>query len=323
MAHALKSSIIEQHPLHAPKAVTLFSGIGGSSKALRDLGFMVIAHDFAPDAVASLKANGFIARECDVREVDWSLPQYANVEILEGGPPCQPFSQSHQGDGRYDPRDMIPEFIRAVAELSPKVFVMEEVQTLTWAKHKDYLDRVLDDMRALGYVVEARVVNAADYFIPQNRKRLIVVGVRQDVADSPMRRQVLGGPIAWPEKSTTKRTMAEALGWDEFEANRRNAEVPDPRAHVENVTWPYERPAPTVVGSFRPEVAAAPGYRKAGDPPRQATPGSVVTTFEERLLLQDFPADWKCVGNKASRDLQIGNSVPVGMMREIIDINIP
>jgi site-specific DNA-cytosine methylase len=307
-----------------PIAVTLFSGVGGSSKALRDLGFEVYPYDFNEDAVASLGANGFDnAKHCDVRDIDWGVETctiLGPVKVLEGGPPCQPFSQSHDGDGHYDPRDMIPEFLRAIDGLQPELFVMEEVQTLTWKKHRAYFEMVLDHMRTLGYVVDWRILNAADYGIGQARKRLIVVGKRLDIAQ----RAPEAAGIYWPAKAPefARVTMADALGWSGTTAINRNAAVPDARAHVGIVDWPYERPAPTVVGSFRPEVAAAPGYRKAGDPPRQATPGSVVTTLEERLVLQDFPRDWKVVGSPASRDLQVGNSVPVGMMRRVIEVNL-
>lgn len=322
MSHAVRAH--GAHPLTAPKAVTLFSGVGGSSKALRDLGYSVQAHDFMPEAVASLRANGFIAEECDVREVDWTSARYADIKVLEGGPPCQPFSQSHEGDGQYDPRDMIPEFLRAIDGLQPEVFVMEEVQTLTWAKHKDYFAMVLDHMAALGYVVGAKVLDASDYFIGQARKRLIVVGIRKDIAEA---RVTAAGVIRWPVKSTVKQTMAQVLGWSEQDCLERNRQVPDPRAHVADTDdyakalWPMERPGVTVVGSFRPEVQAAPGYRVKGDPPRQGTPGSVVCTLTERLLLQDFPADWIVCGSEQKRDLQVGNSVPVGMMREVIAVN--
>jgi DNA-cytosine methyltransferase len=314
-----------------PKAVTLFSGVGGSSKALRDLGFWVYAHDFNADACASLKANGFKAFEGDVREIDWSHPRYVDTVVLEGGPPCQPFSQSHDGDGHYDPRDMIPEFLRAIDGLRPELFVMEEVQTLTWKKHRDYFEMVLDHMRTLGYLVDWRILDSSDYGIGQKRRRLIVVGKRLDLlpndwqnwADCP------GLGILWPAKvpDFARVTMAEALGWTSAECWYRNQQVPDERAHVDGFDdkrhlWPLERAATTVVGSFRPEVHAAPGYRKAGDPPRQATPGSVVTTLEERLVLQDFPRDWIVCGKPASRDLQVGNSVPVGMMRRVIEVNL-
>lgn len=305
-----------------PKAVSLFSGLGGSSKALRDLGLEVFCHDFMPEAVRTLRANGFSAAQVDVREIDYSsYPD--DVRVLAGGPPCQPFSQAHKGDGQYDPRDMIPEFLRAIDGLHPRIFVMEEVATLTWKKHAAYLEKVEDDMRALGYHVEHRVLNAADYGIPQARKRLFVVGVRQDI-DGWNRFGF--GVIQWPNtRDYHPVTMAEALGWDRATCTDRNRQAPE-KAVVpygdERAWWPMNRASTTVVGSFRPEVQAAPGYRRAGDGPRQNTPGSVVTTLEERLVLQDMPRDWVVCGSQAKRDLQVGNSVPCGLIRDIVDLNL-
>lgn len=299
-------------------AVTLFSGLGSSSKALRDLGYKVIPHDFNANAVKTLLSNGFLeARQVDVRDIDYST--YPEVDIVAGGPPCQPFSQAGAQKGEYDPRDMIPEFIRAVRELNPKVFVMEEVKTLTWAKNRPYLDRVVADLTDLGYVVEWEVLDASDYGFPQARKRLFVIGVRQDIADSR-----LGGPVAWPTKwDIPAESMGDFLGWTREEAIARNALAPAPALDPEAAQWVFERPSTTVVGSFRPEVQAAPGYRKAGDGPRQNTPGSVVTTLAERLALQDMPTDWIVRGSKAQQDLQVGNSVPCGLIRRIIAINLP
>jgi len=311
-------------------AVTLFSGLGSSSKALRDLGFEVIPHDFNKDAVATLLANGFSnARYIDVKEIDYS--RYPEVDVLAGGPPCQPFSQSHDGDGRYDPRDMIPEFLRAVAELTPRLFVMEEVQTLTWKKHADYLAMVEDHLSTIGYRVEHKVLNAAEYGHGQARKRLFVVGVREDVAQ---RWEAFGKfvgadipVIDWPNTDDYQPvTMAERLGWDFVEILKRNDLAPKPAripgTRDPRLRWPLERASTTVVGSFRPDVQAAPGYRKAGDGPRQNAPGSVVTTLEERLLLQDMPADWIVHGSESARALQVGNSVPCGLIRDLIDLNL-
>ena len=306
-------------------AVTLFSGMGSSSKALRDLGYNVLAHDFNKDAVNTLTANGFFARRVDVRDINYS--GYPEVEVLAGGPPCQPFSQSHDGDGRFDERDMIPEFLRAVAELLPSLFVMEEVQTLTWAKHADYLAMVEDDMRALGYRVEHRVLNAAKYGHGQARKRLFVVGLREDVAQGwerffssfPGNEGI--SPIRWLDEADYEPvTLADALGWDLGDAYEAHQKTPNP---VGDYSWVFERAGVTVVGSFRADVQAKPGYRKAGDPPRQNTPGSVSLTLEERLILQDMPTDWVVTGSQSARDLQVGNSVPCGLIRDLIDVNIP
>lgn len=307
------------------KAVTLFSGLGSSSKACRDLGFEVFPHDFMDEAVETLLANGFThARKADVREIDYRRPEYQDVVVLAGGPPCQPFSQAHSGEGQYDERDMIPEFLRAIAEMLPQIFVMEEVKTLTWKKHAAYLEMVEDHMRTIGYRVEHRVLDASKHGIGQARKRLFVVGVREDVAQRwdafyEAYPHLEGSAINWPEESASNPTMAEVLGWDEETAYARASAAPV----FGDYSWVFEKAAPTVVGSFRPDVAAKPGWRKPGDGPRQNTPGSVVTTIEERLLLQDMPTDWIVKGSAAKRDLQVGNSVPCGLIGDLIDINLP
>lgn len=294
------------------RGITLFSGVGCSSLALRNLGFEVTAHEFNEDACDSLRANGIKVVEGDVRSVDFTI--YAGADVVEGGPPRQPFSQAHDGDGRFDPRDMIPEFIRAVAEVLPKVFVMEEEQALTWRRHRDYLDHVKSCLEVLGYRVEWRVLNAAEHGHAQARKRLFLVGIRADLGYAPRWPYMRPGP-----------TMAEALNWSAKTCIARNLAVSDRRAHVTDgkCLWPLDRPAMTVVGSFRPEVMAAPSYRKAGDPPTaRPTPGSVMVAEEERKTLMGLPQNWIVCGTRAARDLQIGNGVVVGLMQELININL-
>lgn len=265
-----------------------------------------------PVAATTLRANfhPWQVFQEDVKTFDYA--KLGPVHILLGGPPCQPFSQATDGSGEYDPRDMIPSFIDAVCKCAPAVFVMEEVWTLTWSKHAAYLARVISDLEALGYVVDRKVIDMSDHGIPQARKRLFIVGVRAD----------LWHEVVWPKATTPlpsqKVTMAAALGWDMNEAYRRASAAPvfgDP-------SWVFERPSTTVVGSFRPDVQAAPGYRKAGDGPRQNTPGSVVITIEEALRLQGMPRDWAVAGNEAQKRLQIGNSCPPKMTALLVEANM-
>lgn len=283
------------------KALALFAGAGGTTLGQRLAGNEVVACiEYAPAMAATLRANFPYLKvvEQDVRTVDFTQFR-GDLDVLVGGPPCQPFSQAGNNNGEYDPRDMIPEYIRAVRETRPRMFIMEEVQTLTWKRHRGYLDRVLADLRALGYEVDWQVINMADYGIPQARKRLFVIG-RND-----------GESVAWPLRMTGDRvTMAEALGWDEDTCAYRNSLTPNPGG---DYLWPMRRPAMTVVGSFRPDVMAAPGYRKAGDGPRQNTPGSVVITLTEAKILQGLPRNWIIEGSESEQWLQVGNSCPPAM----------
>lgn len=82
--------------------------------------------------------------------------------------------------------------------------------------------------------------------------------------------------------------------------------------------WVYRRPATTVVASFRPDVIAAPGYRKPGDGPRQNAPGSVRCTVEQNAALQGFPADHPWQGSRTKQYQQVGNAVPPPLARAIL-----
>jgi site-specific DNA-cytosine methylase len=286
-----------------PTGITLFSGLGSSSLALRDLGETVLAHDFLPEACASLLANGFDVVQGDIREVDFTDPIYQYVKKVVGGPPCQPFSQGGRNLGKDDHRDMIPDFQRCVAQILPEEFVLENVRGLASPRHIAYLRQRVAEFEALGYVVEWRVLDAAEHGVPQSRKRLFVKGRRVD----------LGGRITWPAKRKGV-PMAYALGWGHAEAEAAARQAPV----YGDWTWVFERPASTVVGSFMPEVQAKPIYRGKGAGPRQNTPGSVVTTQAERLILQQMPHDWIVKGSKTKVDLQIGNSCPNGLLKALL-----
>jgi DNA (cytosine-5)-methyltransferase 1 len=86
-----------------------------------------------------------------------------------------------------------------------------------------------------------------------------------------------------------------------------------------DTSWVHTRPSPSMVSSFAPDVVAAPGYRKAGDPPRQKTPGSVRITVEQAGVLQSFPANWPWQGSRTKQYQQVGNAVPPLLGRAFIE----
>lgn len=293
------------------RALCLFAGIGATA-----YGQTAIGNHLAPpveyiDTFAdTIESNLSVkVNRANVKDLDFVRDYGNRVDVILGGPPCQPFSQASQiGIADADPRDCIPDFVRAVRELQPRLFIMEEVKTLTYAKHARYLSAIVTELESFGYVVDYRVLDMSKFGVPQARKRLFIVG-RND-----------GEPVAWPEESATVTTMANALGWSYDTAIERAKAAPGEYAYP---AWVAERPSTTVVGSFRPDVQAAPGYRKAGDPPRQRTPGSVVITESEALVLQGMPANWKIAGSESQRRLQIGNACPPTMTAQITVANDP
>ncbi|MDB4954350.1 MAG: DNA-cytosine methyltransferase [Myxococcales bacterium] len=200
------------------RSIELFAGCGGLAFGLAEAGFehaLVIEND--PHASATLEKNklrgvrhfaGWPIKANDVREVKYA-DVGGEVDLVAGGPPCQPFSIGGKHKGPSDPRNMWPEAIRAVRELQPKAFLFENVRGLLRPGFGDYLSflrlqlqwpslknstkgwrdhlQVLKKREKSGAMPSYRVViegiNAADYGAPQKRHRAIILGVRSDVAD--------------------------------------------------------------------------------------------------------------------------------------------
>jgi len=146
--------------------------------------------------------------EADISDLNFA--DYADTDMLSGGPPCQPFSQGGKRDGRSDDREMFPHFIRAVRECGPKAFVIENVKGLRdpsllgyfsyvvlqlrfphvqrrkgekWKEHRARLERLATGGKYAGiqYNVVWQVLNAADYGVAQRRERVFIVGIRADL----------------------------------------------------------------------------------------------------------------------------------------------
>lgn len=170
----------------------LFAGAGGLSEGFRQAGFSIVAgSDFDPDACATYALNfpeakticGDI-RHSDVHDQIVSVGR--GVDVVVGGPPCQAFSQVRNHARLIDdPRNSLyREFVATVDVLKPAVFLMENVPGLA---QMGVLEQVVEDL-ALGgsYEVNPQVVDAADFGVPQTRKRIIFLGVRRDLGISPL-----------------------------------------------------------------------------------------------------------------------------------------
>ncbi|MFD1913991.1 DNA cytosine methyltransferase [Halodurantibacterium flavum] len=216
------------------RSVELFSGCGGLALGLSRAGFHhELMVEWDDDAVSTVHHNkrrrlrhirDWPLEKRDVREVDWHA--YAGLDLVAGGPPCQPFSIGGKHRGHEDTRDMWPEAIRAVREIRPRAFLFENVRGLARPAFADYLRWIVAHLRhpeltrkrgedharhadrlekaslPAAYEILVFQVNAADYGAPQKRHRVIVAGVRSDL-----------DPVLAPPPKTHS---SERLLWDQW-----------------------------------------------------------------------------------------------------------
>lgn len=195
--------------------ISLFTGAYGLDLGFELAGFEVtVALDMSEDSYRNLKANrpelpfllGDIKRFSTADILREAGLKPGEVDVITGGPPCQPFSPAGKRQSLMDPRAAaLMDFIRVIKEARPKVFVMEEVPGILSAriKHVPIKERgkrplspeeepgsawrvVLEELSKTGYRIAWKVLNAADYGTPQVRERVIVIGVRPDLKGLPV-----------------------------------------------------------------------------------------------------------------------------------------
>lgn len=279
-------------------AVDLFSGAGGWAEGARTLDLDTFGVELDKQAARTATAAGHRVLRGDVTLAPPSA--FAGIPGLVASPPCQAWSVAgpqrgaadrdacltlvdRMADGDdstdwtewADPRSpLAAQPMRWVRQFRPRWVALEEVRAVMplW-------DKIADRLRDLGYSTWTGVLNAADYGVPQTRRRAVLVASLDRTVDRPT-----------PTHEGRWVTMADALG---------PAGLPD---------WAHHRPATTVVASFRPDVIAAPGWRTTI--PRQHAPNSVTVTPEQAGVLQGFPANYPWQGAKTTRFRQIGNAIP-------------
>lgn len=165
-----------------PKVVSMFSGCGGFDLGFKWAGFdLVWANDISKEACQTYRTNISDHIVCgDVNE--FRLGDLPSADVLIGGPPCQPFSLVGKRNLMDDRIDLIWTFVNAVKELQPQAFVMENVVGLKSAVDRhggSILDKILRRLKRMGYSLNYAVMNAAEFGVPQLRRRLILMGSLQ------------------------------------------------------------------------------------------------------------------------------------------------
>ncbi|MDX1883243.1 DNA (cytosine-5-)-methyltransferase [Mycolicibacterium sp. 120270] len=199
-------------------AADFFSGAGGLSLGLEKAGFrVVLGADHEPFAIRTH------AHHFGGMSVDWDLSEpaaiarvvdlctKAGVELIAGGPPCQPFSRAGRSmirhrvesglrEPRDERRDLWRSFVEIVQGVLPRAVVMENVPDMALDREMFILRSVVETLEQLGYSVEERVVDTWRYGVPQFRQRLVLVALRNNVK------------FTWPKESARKVTVWNAIG---------------------------------------------------------------------------------------------------------------
>lgn len=165
------------------KAISLFSGAGGMDLGFIQAGFDIVwANDFDCNAVETYRKNiGNHIVLGDITEIkSEDIPfNRGEVDLVLGGFPCQGFSIANKNRNMRDERNFLyKEMLRIIRDKYPKFFVAENVKGILNIQNGDVIKLIISDFESLGYKVDFKLLNAADYGVPQQRERVIIIGNR-------------------------------------------------------------------------------------------------------------------------------------------------
>jgi DNA (cytosine-5)-methyltransferase 1 len=321
--------------------ISLFSGCGGLDLGFEKAGFDIpIANEFDPTIYETFKVNHPRTHliEGDVRKVtkeDIAPFISGEVDGIIGGPPCQSWSEAGTLRGIEDERgQLFFDYIRILKEFKPKFFLAENVSGMLANRHKEAVQNILNLFEKAGYDVTLTMVNAKDYGVAEERKRVFYIGFRKD----------LNIDFVFPKGSTSdddKKLTLRDIIWDLQEtavpAGPKNRHNPNAINNNEYFTGAYspiymsrnrvkgwDEQAFTVQASGRqcqlhPQ---APKMEKFGKNDYRFVEGSENLyrrmTIREVARVQGFPDDFKFIYTETNNAYKmIGNAVPVNLAYEI------
>lgn len=290
------------------KVVSLFSGAGGLDLGFKMAGHEIIwANDLYEDAVETYKYNLGDHIVCeDISKID--TDEIPECDIIIGGFPCQGFSVANMKRHESDERNTLyKQLIRVIDAKRPKFFLAENVKGLTNLAKGKVFQMILNDFSSLRYKVSYRVLNAADYGVPQIRQRVIIVGVRNDIDFE----------YIFPNPTNSKDGGGGLSKW--VSVGEAMADIPNPdlpndlpnhdyskyklqfNGYLGHRVLDSEKPAPTVT---------ARGDNKGGVVVLPHPNAQRRMSCRELAAVQSFPLNYKFSGNRSSVYRQIGNAVP-------------
>lgn len=323
-------------PVRQFNSIELFAGGGGLALGMSLAGFHhVLLNEFETAACKTLKTNKpeWNVIEGDVRHIDFT-PLRGKIDFLSGGFPCQAFSYAGKGAGFNDTRGtLFFELARAVKEIQPKVFMGENVKGLISHEKGRTFETIKNTIAELGYtLVEPRVLRAIMYQVPQKRERLILIAIRNDIAQNVE----FHWPTPYHEVLTLRDALYKSVIYENDVPVSEGAQYPEKKKRVlamvpQGGDWrnlPEEVAKDYMGGSWllgggktgmaRRLSLDEPSLTLTCSPcqkqterchPLETRPLSV----REYARIQTFPDNWAFQGSMSDKYKQIGNAVPVNL----------
>jgi DNA (cytosine-5)-methyltransferase 1 len=317
-------------------SIDIYSGAGGLTEGLSRAQFETVrAVEFDADAAAT-----FAAAHPDVDLVHAPIEDVdfrdlaGEIDLLAAGPPCQPFSSGGKQLAVLDPRNGFPQLLRAIQEVRPTVVLVENVVGLTLGVMRPYLDELVADLGRLGYSISWKVLDAADFGVCQRRRRVFIVGSRDDEFAFPEPTHGPGRALPWiPAGSVLSRTTMVGEPNHSIVTYAKNPDIrPSPYdGHLFNGGGrpiDLSKPARTVLASaggnkthFVDTLQTVEPYHRhlqaGGKPRRGEAEGMRRITVSESAMLQSFPAAYPFAGSRSSQYRQVGNAVPPDLAKAV------
>lgn len=339
------------------QAISFFSGCGGLDIGTQLAGVKVLSSlDFYEDSVKSMSLNNYFSHTkhfCkdinDVSGEDFQELIHQNNPkklIIVGGPPCQPFSKAgywvtnEKRSSNDDPRNMIDSYFRIISEIKPDGFILENVESILHPSNREAVETIESHMNNLGYKFTLLKINAADYGIPQKRKRVFYLASKKEIyAELPPThaegKKLLLNPSLKPYERVVdwiaefdkpeyyKDEQISTEGKYEFElscvppgknyiALSEKAGHPNPSFVANKRYWSSLLKLHPLLSSWT--IIASPGHWEG---PFHWTNRRL--SIRECAAIQTFPDDYKFYGTTRSQRKQIGNAVPPLLGKLIIE----
>ena len=279
------------------RTIDLFCGCGGMSLGFQNAGFNIVAaFDHWKPAVNVYRSNfNHHVSECDLYDSKMGKTiRDLKPNLIIGGPPCQDFSSAGPNRHTSHRAGLIERFVDIVEEAKPYYFVMENVPRV---RLRPVFKKAVERLQSLGYGQNMRVLDASLCGVPQQRKRLFLVGAigaKDGFLNSYLEKGLSIKPM------TLRDCFGKSLGTDYY--------FRVPTNYTRRGVFSIDAPSVTIRGVDRP---IPPGYPGHPEDPVPIGPKVRALTVLERSYIQTFPKTFKFSGGKSDLNMMIGNAVPV------------